>query len=177
MTDTKDIDSFHKRDTSEESLVEAPEQAPSSLEQDFRELEDKYKRLLADQQNMQKRNIRDREELIKYTVISTIEAILPSVDNCEFALKSLNTNSKIEEVIKGIEMLKTQLLSSLQSLGLEEINSNGLYNAELHEAISTVQDETKPEGSIVEVLRKGFKLKDKILRPAMVVVVASKSQS
>ncbi len=146
---------------------------PSELEQlklELAELDDKYKRLWADQQNMQKRLQREREETYKYAAVTTIEAILPALDNCEFALKSINANTKIEEVVKGIEMLKTQLMMSLQGIGLEEINTNGTYNAELHEAISSVQDSQKAEGSIVEVIKKGFKLRDKIIRPATVVV-------
>ncbi len=147
--------------------------APTELEtlkQELAELDDKYKRLLADQQNMQKRLQREREDTYKYAAITTIEAILPAIDNCEFALKSINGNTKIEEVVKGIEMLKAQLMMSLQGIGLEEINTSGVYNAELHEAISSVKDAEKAEGTIVDVIKKGFKLRDKVIRPATVVV-------
>lgn len=140
------------------------------LKQEFAELDDKYKRIWADQQNMQKRMQREREDTYKYAAITTIEAILPAIDNCEFALKSINPNTKIEEVVKGIEMLKAQLLMSLQGIGLEEINTNGVYNAELHEAISSIVDATKAEGTVLDVIRKGFKLRDKVVRPATVVV-------
>ncbi len=140
------------------------------LKQEFAELDDKYKRIWADQQNMQKRMQREREDIYKYASVTTIEAILPAIDNCEFALKSINNNTKIEEVVKGIEMLKTQLLMSLQAIGLEEIDTKTTYNAELHEAISSIVDATKAEGTILDVVKKGFRLRDKVIRPATVVV-------
>ncbi len=153
-----------------ESKLEPPPNELEILRKELAELDDKYKRLVADQQNMQKRLSREREETYKYAAVTTIEAILPAIDNCEFALRSINPNTKVEEVTKGIEMLKTQLLMSLQSLGLEEIPTNGAYNAELHEAISSIKNPEIAEGSILEVVKKGFKLREKIIRPATVVV-------
>jgi len=158
--------------TASSTKTEEP-QSLSELEQlrlDLAELDDKYKRLWADQQNMQKRLQREREDIYKYAAVSTIESILPAIDNCEFALKSINANTKLEEVVKGIEMLKNQLLMSLQAIGLEEIDTKSGYKAELHEAINSVVDASKAEGSILDVIKKGFKLRDKIIRPATVVV-------
>ncbi len=180
MTQNEDnLNNLHKNEDSfvaskaEDLRTNSCATAPTELEllkQEFAELDDKYKRIWADQQNMQKRMQREREDTYKYAAVTTIEAILPAIDNCEFALKSINPNTKIEEVVKGIEMLKAQLLMSLQGIGLEEINTSGVYNAELHEAISSIVDATKTEGTIVDVVKKGFKLRDKVVRPATVVV-------
>lgn len=137
---------------------------------EFKDLDDKYKRLWADQQNMVKRNAREREELYKYAAVSTIEAILPALDNFDFALKSINENTSTDEVLKGIELLRSQLMMALQSVGLEEIAVAGAFDPEQHEAISKLKDPEKEEGTIIDVVKKGFKLKDKVVRPATVVV-------
>ncbi len=142
----------------------------AELEAKHQELDDQHKRLWADQQNIIKRNQRERQDLLKYAAASTIEAILPALDNFEFAKKSINENTSHEEVIKSINMLQEQLLMSLKSVGMTEIDTSKGFNAELHEAISKIKDPSKEEGTIVEVLKKGFKLNDKVLRVATVVV-------
>jgi molecular chaperone GrpE len=136
----------------------------------YAELEDQYKRLWADQQNIVNRFNRERLDIVKYAASNTIEAILPALDNFDFAKKSINGNTKPEDIIKSIEMLQEQLINSLKSIGLEEINTGIVYNPELHEAVHKIVDSTKPEGSILEVLKKGFKLNEKVIRVATVVV-------
>lgn len=142
----------------------------SELQAQYQELDDQYKRLWADQQNIIKRNQRERQDLIKYAASNTIEAILPALDNFEFAKKSINPNTSHEDIIKSIDMLQEQLLMSLRSIGMTEIDTNQGFKAELHEAISKISDPSKEDGTIVEVLKKGFKLNDKVLRVATVVV-------
>ena len=142
----------------------------TELQAKYQELDDQYKRLWADQQNIIKRNQRERQDLVKYAAANTVEVILPALDNFEFAKRSINPNTSHEEVIKSIDMLQEQLLMSLRSIGMAEIETNKGFNAELHEAISQVKDPSKEEGTIVEVLKKGFKLNDKVLRVATVVV-------
>jgi molecular chaperone GrpE len=148
--------------TSEQALVE--------LKLQYDELEDKYKRLWADQQNMLNRFNRERQDLIKYAATNTVDAILPALDNFDFAKKSITANTSHQELIKSFEMLQEQLLMSLKAVGLEEIATNILYDPALHEAVSSVEDATQAEGTILEVIKKGFKLQDRILRPATVVV-------
>jgi len=144
------------------------------LQKKCAELDDNYKRLWADHQNMVNRFSRERTEIQKYAASSTVEAILPALDNFGFAKKSLNEKTSFEEVLKSIDMLQEQLLMSLKSIGLEEVDTSIAYNPELHEAVSNITDPEKPEGTIVEVLKKGYKLRDKVLRVAT-VVVSSKS--
>lgn len=144
------------------------------LKQKFAELEDQHKRLWADQQNMVNRFNKEKQDIHKYAAASTLEAILPALDNFDFAKKSLNENTDFEEVIKSIAMLQEQLVMSLKSVGLEEVDTNIPFNPEFHEAVTSVPDPQKDEGTILEVLKKGFKVKDRVLRPAT-VVVSSKS--
>lgn len=152
--------------------VNNPTQDLEALRAKNAELEDQYKRLWADQQNMLKRTQKERMDLLKYAASGTIEAILPALDNFEFAKRSITPNTSFEDIIKSISMLQEQFLMSLQSIGLSEIETNIPYNPELHEAVSKVQDPTKAEGSIAEVVKKGFKLNDKVLRVATVVVTS-----
>jgi molecular chaperone GrpE len=141
-----------------------------ALKSKYNELEDQHKRLWADQQNMINRFNREKQELYKYAAVTTLEQILPALDNFDFAKKSLNENTEFNEIIKSISMLQEQLLLSLKSVGLEEVDTNCSFNPELHEAVSSVPDPQKEDGTILEVLKKGFKVKDKVLRVATVVV-------
>jgi len=136
----------------------------------YAELDDQYKRHWADQQNMINRFNREKQDINKYAAINTLESILPALDNFDFAKKSLNENTDFQEIIKSINMLQEQLLMCLKNVGLEEIETNILFNPELHEAVSSMPDNDKDEGTILEVLKKGFKVKDRVLRVATVVV-------
>ncbi len=149
---------------------EAKKNPDTELQAKYDELEDKYKRLWADQQNMTNRFRREKDEIHKYAAVSTLEAILPALDNFDFATKSLNENTAFEEVIKSIRMLQEQLIMSLNSVGLEEVPTNVKFDPHLHEAVSNLPDAEKEEGTIIEVLKKGFKVKDRVIRPATVVV-------
>jgi len=136
----------------------------------YSELEDQYKRLWADQQNIVNRFNRERLDIVRYAASNTIEALLPALDNFDFAKRSINANTKPEDVIKSIEMLQDQLINSLKAVGLEPVSTDNTFNPELHEAVHKVVDSSKPEGTILEVLKKGFKLNDKVIRVATVVV-------
>jgi molecular chaperone GrpE len=140
------------------------------LKAKYEELEDQYKRLWADQQNMVSRFNREKQDLLKYAASNTLEIILPALDNFDFAKKSINAETSFEEILKSIDMLQQQLMMSLKSVGLEEIDSSGVFNPECHEAVSHLKDPEKTEGTILEVLKKGFKVKDRVLRVATVVV-------
>ena len=144
-------------------------QQVDQLQAQYQELDDKYKRLWADQQNMVKRNQKEKQDLHKYAAFATLDAILPALDNFEFAKKSINGNTSSEECLKSIDMLQEQILMSLKSVGMAEIECNA-FDPELHEAVSKVTDPEQEEGSIIEVLKKGYNLNDRVLRVATVVV-------
>ena len=119
---------------------------------------------------MSKRMQREREDAHKFAAVNTIEKILPAIDNFDFAKKSIKEDTDFSEIIKSIEMLKAQLLMSMQSVGLEEIDVSGKFNPEFHEALSQIIDPEKEEDTIVEVIKPGYKFKDKVIRVASVVV-------
>ncbi len=175
-----DIDDLHQAAAQEPDAWQAQDKAVTpeaealdGLKKKYDELEDQYKRLWADQQNMLNRFNRERVDLIKYAATNTLNAILPALDNFDFAKKSINENTNHQELLKSLEMLQDQLLQSLKAVGLEEIATNIIYNPELHEAVSSIVSTEHAEGTIVEVLKKGFRIQDRILRPATVVVTKS----
>ena len=136
--------------------------------QEYDELDDRYKRILAEFENFKKRSGKEREGLYNSILSDVIEVILPVVDNLENAVK---IETKDEDYKKGIELVLKQLKDVLISKGVEEIKTVGeTFDPSLHEAVSSVQDETKGEKEIVQEYRKGYKIGSKIIRHSMVVV-------
>lgn len=142
----------------------------NKVKAEFAELDDQNKRLLADYQNLSKRVTRERVESQKYAAVSAVESLLPALDNFDYAKKSVGEDLKQEDVVKSIDMLKDQLITCLKSVGLEIIDTTIPFNPEFHEAISNLKDPSKEEGTIIEVVKTGYKIKDRVIRPAMVVV-------
>lgn len=167
MSAKQEIDQFEKAEAKPQETKKKPQ---DDMAHKYAELEDQYKRLMADYKNMSKRMNKEREEIHKYAAQVTIEKILPAMDNFDFAAKSINENTDAAEAKKSIEMLKTQLVMSLAACGLETINTNSKFDPQFHEAISKVKDESKEEGTIVEVVKEGYKIGDRVIRAAMVVV-------
>ena len=136
--------------------------------QEYDELEDRYKRILAEFENYKKRNSKERSVLYNSILSDVIEAILPIIDNLENAVK---IETKDEEYKKGIELVLKQLQEVLKSKGVEEIKTIGeTFDPGLHEAVSSIQDENLGEKEIAQEYRKGYKIGSKVIRHSMVVV-------
>lgn len=134
---------------------------------------DKYVRSVAEFDNFKKRAARERSEAIKYANEALIEKLLPVMDNFEAALVAANTAQapNVDSLRQGVSMIQTQLKNVLNESGLEEIDAlNKPFDPNLHEAVSQQVTEDVPEGQVVQQLRKGYKLRDRLVRPAMVVV-------
>lgn len=136
--------------------------------QDYDELDDRYKRILAEFENFKKRSAKEREGLYNSILSDVIEVILPIVDNLENAAK---VETKDESYKQGVELVLKQFKDVLSSKGVEEIKTIGeIFDPSLHEAVSSVQDETKGEKEIVQEYRKGYKIGNRVIRHSMVVV-------
>ncbi|MBQ3415605.1 MAG: nucleotide exchange factor GrpE [Clostridia bacterium] len=136
--------------------------------QDYDELDDRYKRVLAEFENYKKRSQKEKESLYASILADVVEFILPAVDNLENAVK---IETKDEEYKKGIELVLKQIQVALGAKGVEEIPTVGeTFDPELHEAVSSIQDETKGEKEIVQEYRKGYKIGNRVIRHSMVVV-------
>ena len=136
--------------------------------QDYDELDDRYKRILAEFENFKKRSAKEREGLYNSILSDVIEVILPIVDNLENAAK---VETKDESYKQGVELVLKQFKDVLTSKGIEEIKAVGeTFDPSLHEAVGSVQDDTKGEKEIVQEYRKGYKIGNRVIRHSMVVV-------
>ena len=137
-------------------------------QEELDDITDRYKRILAEFENFKKRSGKERESLYNMILSDIVSSILPILDNLENAVKA---ESKDEEYKKGIELVLKQFQDTLKSKGVEEIKTVGEnFDPELHEAVSSVQDDTKGEKEIVQEYRKGYKIGTKVIRHSMVVV-------
>ena len=135
---------------------------------EYDELDDRYKRILAEFENFKKRSAKERESLYGSILSDVVAEMLPILDNLENAAK---VETKDEEYKKGIELVLKQFQDTLKAKGVEEIKTVGeIFDPELHEAVSSVQDDTKGEKEIVQEYRKGYKIGSKVIRHSMVVV-------
>lgn len=135
---------------------------------EYDELDDRYKRILAEFENFKKRSGKERENLYNSILSDVVAVMLPILDNLENAAK---VETKDEEYKKGIELVLKQFQDTLKAKGVEEIKALGeTFDPELHEAVSSVQDDTKGEKEIVQEYRKGYKIGTKVIRHSMVVV-------
>lgn len=136
--------------------------------QDYEELEDRYKRILAEFENFKKRNSKERDSLYNSILSDVVEVILPVVDNLENAAK---VETQDEEYKKGVELVLKQFKDVLASKGVEEIKTLGeTFDPELHEAVSSIQDDNLGEKEIAQEYRKGYRIGNKVIRHSMVVV-------
>ena len=129
---------------------------------------DRLKRLMAEFDNYKKRSSKERGQLYNSLVADIMTAFLPVMDNFE---KAIAANSDDLNYKQGMELVAKQFKDVLNSFGLKEIETIGkTFDPSLHEAVSTVQDETKQSQEIVEEYRKGYMIGDKVIRHAMVIV-------
>lgn len=154
-----------------------PEEWQAVLEQAGKAQEhwDRYVRLNADFDNFKKRAAKDRLDAIKYANEALIEKLLPVLDNFEAALAagSNTEDTAAQSLVTGVKMIATQLKGVLLEAGLEEIDAVGKpFDPALHEALSQQPTAEVPEGQVVQQMRKGYRLKDRLVRPAAVVVAA-----
>ncbi|MGV3772524.1 MAG: nucleotide exchange factor GrpE [Verrucomicrobiales bacterium] len=134
---------------------------------------DKFVRATADLDNYKKRAARERLDATKYANEAFLERLLPVIDNFEAALSAINNaqGANVESVKTGVQMIFGQLKSTLNDMGLEEIDAlDKKFDPNLHEAVSQQATTDVPEGQVIQQLRKGYKLRERLLRPAMVVV-------
>jgi len=138
--------------------------------------DDNWQRLLrttADFDNYKKRAIREKQEAIKYANEGLLQKVLPVLDNFEMALAAtLNSSAEgIKPLQEGVAMIHSQLKNVLAEAGLEEINATGQsFDPNFHEAVSQQESAEVAEGQVLQQLRKGYKFRDRLLRPATVVV-------
>jgi len=149
----------------------AVKQELEQLKKQAEENHQRYLRAQADFDNFRRRTIKEKEDFAKYASLKLIEQLLPVVDNFERALAASKDNKDHEALAKGVDMIFRQLDQVLAGEGLQAMSTVGTpFNPEFHQAIMQVESEEYEEGIVVEEVQKGYMLKDKVLRPAMVKV-------
>lgn len=145
--------------------------APAGAQGKAEEYFDRLVRLTADFDNYKKRVAREKQEAIRYANESLLEKLIPALDNFDMALTAANQKASIESLITGVQMVYNQLKAALAEAGLEEIDAaNQPFNPNWHQAVAQQESQTAPDGAVLQQLRKGYKLRDRLLRPATVVV-------
>lgn len=128
-------------------------------------------RTAAELDNFRKRTVRDMQEARSYANADLLRALLPILDNFETGLDAARAEGEKSMIYLGLSMVRRQLADFLRDMNVEEIDALGKpFDPNLHEAVSQEPCDEAPEGSVFKVMRRGFKLKDRLLRPAMVVV-------
>lgn len=142
------------------------------------QLRDQMLRTLADLQNFRKRAAQDRLDSQRYAKEEILNSLFPVLDNFNRTIASLQNGATVESVLEGVGMVERQLRSVLDQQGLTSIPAVGAYfDPEIHEAIAVVETKELPDGTIIEELEKGFKLGERVLRPAKVRVTKYPSPS
>lgn len=165
---SKKTDNSKKSTRKQEEPKEEETEKKPSAEQQVKEANDKYLRLMAEYDNYRKRSQKEREALYGDIKADVLNKFLPVYDNL---VRALDQPTEDEAYRKGVEMIMAQFNKTMENLGVTEIESVGQpFDPNLHNAVMHVEDETKGENEIVEVFQKGFKLGDKVIRFAMVKV-------
>ena len=136
-------------------------------------------RTAADLDNYKKRAAREKQEAIKHANESLLGKLIPVLDNFEMALAATSsTNAESADSLQqGVSMIQQQLKQALADASLEEINATGQpFDPNYHEAVSQQESTEVPEGHVLQQLRKGYKLRDRLLRPATVIVAKAPSK-
>lgn len=137
------------------------------------ELRDQLLRTVADMDNLRKRSAREKQEAIRYANESILEKLVPVLDNFEMAMQATASaeGASVDALKTGVTMILSQFKNVMADCGLEEIDAAGKpFDPNLHEAVSQQASNDVPEGQVLQQLRKGYKLKDRLIRPATVVV-------
>lgn len=164
------VDQSAREETGEEVDLNSEEQ--DSVEDLLAREKDKFLRLFAEFENYKKRTGRERIELFKTAGQEVITALLPVLDDFDRALKELSKNEE-DDQFTGVLLIHNKFREALRSKGLEdiEVNAGDSFDADVHEAITQIPaPDKKLKGKIVDVVEKGYKLGDKIIRHPKVVV-------
>ncbi|MFJ1490935.1 nucleotide exchange factor GrpE [Capnocytophaga canis] len=144
----------------------------SSIEEELAKEKDKFLRLFAEFENYKKRTTRERVELFKTAGQDILSSMLPVIDDFDRALVEIS-KSEDKNMLKGVELIYNKLINTLKSKGLEkvEVAPNDVFDSEIHDAITQIPALTEDmKGKIIDVVEKGYKLGDKIIRYPKVVV-------
>ena len=180
VLDAEELDSSDVSDIEEaEEKDETPEQTIARLQSELAEAQDqaashldKMQRTVAEYENAGKRRERQNEERIKRATESMMHQLLPALDDLDLAFQNVPEGVQGEDQawLQGFEQIKQKLLDILANSEVEPLAKSGEFDPNQHEAISNEASEDVPSGHIIQTLRTGYRIQDRILRPALVRV-------
>lgn len=163
-----------KENVKEEAVAEVAEEKTDLQNQlqekqnKIEELDDRFKRVLAEFENYKKRSAKERDTLYHSVIADIVSSMLPVIDNLEKAVNAKTEDTAYQE---GVKLVYTQFKDVLQKFGVQKIETVGkTFDPELHEAVASVTDENLGEKEIKEEFRAGYKIGNKVIRHSMVSV-------
>lgn len=167
--ESEELEESQDKKDQETTEEESEDELEESKDEAYEELENRYLRLQADFTNYKKRNEKEREGLVRLGVERLAVEILPVIDNFERAMAAEDCQD--ESFYQGMDLIRKQLIEVLEKQGIEEINGvDQPFDPEYHYAVQMVDSRTHESNCVIEIIQKGYTLKDKVIRPAMVIV-------
>jgi molecular chaperone GrpE len=155
----------------DEALGAIPDLGVSQLQADLEKFRDLALRSQADFENYRKRSIREREEAVKFANFSLVEKLMPILDNFDLGLEAARASEGAAQIVSGMEMVRKQIEDFLSQIGVETLKAEGVdFDPNLHEAVAQEPHAEIAEGKVIRQLRKGYRLRDRLVRAALVVV-------
>jgi molecular chaperone GrpE len=149
------------------NIVKQQKEENKKLQEELDMIKDRLLRLTAEYDNYRKRTAKEKEGIYSDAYVDVLKEIIPIVDNLERAVAA---DGSIEDLKKGIEMTVKGCQDSFTKLGVEEIDTSGEFDPNVHNAVMHIEDENLGKNVIAEVFQKGYKKEDKIIRHTMVKV-------
>ncbi len=176
----KAVETPEAENAPEAAEAAATEQAASGREAEFEaevaDLKDRLLRSMAELENFRRRTEKEREDVLNYAISIFARDMLTVTDNLRRALESIPAEARgdddnLDSLAAGIELTERELLAAFERHGIKKVEALGeMFNHDLHQAMFELEDKEKPAGTVVEVMQPGYLLKDRLLRPAMVVL-------
>lgn len=163
-----------ENEASEEVKAEKSDDKMNELQQKYDTLNQQYLRLAADFENYRKRQEHEREDLLKFGTENALKKMIEVLDNFERGKKALESVEDCVKVKESFDLVHKQTIEALKKLGLEEIETEGKdFDPNFHDAVMQTPTSEHPEHTVINELQKGYKMGDKVLRPALVNVATS----
>jgi molecular chaperone GrpE len=160
----------------ERSAIAAAEEKLHGVERDLESLKDRHLRTLAEFENLRKRSEREKKDTRSLALADLAREFLPVVDSFESALAHATADALESDLGQGVLLIHRQLSDLWRKRGLREVDTTGGFDPNEHEAVAT-EVSTKPANTVLEVLRKGYTLGDRLIRPALVKVAVKPAEN
>jgi molecular chaperone GrpE len=154
----------------ERSAIAAAEEKLKALQQTLDELKDRHLRKLAEFDNMRKRAEREKSEYFRHALANFLIDLFPIADSFDRALAHSASEEREGDLGQGVAMIRKQFDELFRKYGVSEVDTSGLFDPNVHEAVATEPTSEVPKDTIVDILRRGYFLNEKLLRPALVKV-------